>query len=232
MKYIKVDSFGACLKNKELPERLKSPLTMHDDQLREYVGKYKFALTFENAVCDDYITEKLWRPLAAGTIPVYKGAPNIKDWLPDNRSAILVDEFKHPRDLAHYLNYLANDEDAYNKYLAFKSTGITNGKLLTRLRQREWGVNNLYRMSFITGFECFICDRVHKNRKMLNEKGEKQQFMADSKHYGCPKPKVYEFESSPGTEAWERDTWQFEYDEARKQARELREIIFKMSHNN
>jgi len=232
MKHIKVDSLGACLKNKELPEHLKSPLTMHDDQLREFVGKYKFALTFENAVCDDYITEKLWRPLAAGTIPVYKGAPNIKDWLPDNRSVILVDDFRHPRDLANYLNHLANDEDAYNKYLVFKSTGIKNGKLLTSLRQREWGVNNLNKMSFITGFECVICDRVHKNRKMLKEKGEKQQFVANSKHYGCPKPKVYEFESAPGTEAWERETWQFEYDEARTQARELREFIFKMSHNN
>ncbi len=124
MKYLKVDSYGACLKNKELPAHLKSPLTMHDDSLRDFVGQYKFALTFENAICDDYITEKLWRPLASGAIPVYKGAPNILEWLPEKKSVILVDDFKNPQELAKYLDFLAKNETEYNKYLSFKDQGI------------------------------------------------------------------------------------------------------------
>lgn len=227
MKHMKIDSFGACLNNRELPEHLKSPLTMHGDELKVFVGKYKFALTFENAVCDDYITEKLWRPLAAGTIPVYKGAPNIREWLPDNMSIILVDDFKHPKDLANYLNHVASNENQYNKYLNFKRNGITNEKLITRLQQREWGVNDIYKMSFITGFECFICDRLHRNFKALKRKGKRQQFVATSEHYGCPKPKVFEFDSPQNTEDWERETWHIEYDQAKNDARKLREFIFK-----
>lgn len=225
MKHINIDSYGRCLNNKELPERLKSPLTMHDDALKEFVGKYKFALTFENAICDDYITEKLWRPLAAGVIPVYKGAPNIREWLPNNTSVILVDDFKSPKDLADYLNYLASNENEYNKYLSFKRNGITNDKLLKRLRTREWGVNDFSKMSFVTGFECFICDRIHKSRKVLRENGTKLQFVANMNHYGCPKPQLYKLQSPPGTEDWERETWVIEYDEAAKQAKNIREII-------
>ena len=221
MKYMKVDSYGACLQSKELPENLKSPLTMHNDELRKFVGKYKFALTFENAICNDYITEKLWRPLAAGAIPVYKGAPNVKEWLPDDTSIILVDDFKHPRDLANYLNYVANNETEYNKYLNFKRNGINNKKLIGRLQQREWGVNDFNKMSFVTGFECFVCDRIHRNRRELRETGKRRQFVANSNHYGCPRPQVYEYESPPNTEDWERYSWQTEYDESKKNAKEL-----------
>ena len=228
MKYMPVDSYGACLNNKKMPEHLQSPLTMHDDALREFVGKYKFALTFENAVCNDYITEKLWRPIAAGTVPIYKGAPNIRQWLPDNNSVILVDDFKNPKDLADYLIYLASHEGEYNKYLSFKKTGITNGKLLKRLRQRDWGVNDFSKMSFVTGFECFICDRVHKSRKILKERGERLKFVANKKHYGCPKPQTYNFASPPNTEDWERETWQMEYDEAKNQADKIRDMVIKL----
>lgn len=227
MKYIKVDSYGACLNNKELPEHLKSPLTMHDDALREFVGQYKFALTFENAICDDYITEKLWRPLAAGAVPVYKGAPNVRHWLPDNSSVILVDDFKSPQDLARHLNEIASNEREYNKYLDFKRSGIRNQKLLTTLKTREWGVNDFSKISFVTGFECFICNRMHKNRKALTAGRDRLQFIASSKHYGCPKPRVYDYASPPRTEYWERDSWLVEYDEAKHQAKYLRSVVFK-----
>lgn len=49
---------------------------MADDTLR-LVAKYKFVLALENGICDDYITEKLWRPLIAGSVPVYVGSPTV-----------------------------------------------------------------------------------------------------------------------------------------------------------
>jgi len=49
----------------------------HQDFL-ELVSKYKFAIAMENGICNDYITEKLWRPLILGTVPITLGAPNIK----------------------------------------------------------------------------------------------------------------------------------------------------------
>jgi Glycosyltransferase family 10 (fucosyltransferase) C-term len=49
-------------------------------------------LALENQQQDDYTTEKIWGALAAGTLPVYWGAPNIKDHVPPH-SIIVVDDF-------------------------------------------------------------------------------------------------------------------------------------------
>ncbi|XP_063985954.1 alpha-(1,3)-fucosyltransferase 10 isoform X2 [Diachasmimorpha longicaudata] len=80
MKYIRVDAFGACLNNRNLPDDLRKNYIekLHSDKLKKFVGKYKFTLAFENAVCDDYITEKLWRPLIVGSVPIYYGSPTFK----------------------------------------------------------------------------------------------------------------------------------------------------------
>jgi alpha-1,3-fucosyltransferase 10 len=51
---------------------------MHHDDFWQLLSKYKFAIAFENAVCEDYITEKLWRPLILGTIPIYYGSPSVE----------------------------------------------------------------------------------------------------------------------------------------------------------
>ncbi|KAL9972349.1 hypothetical protein ACROYT_G018634 [Oculina patagonica] len=103
MKYIKIDSYGACLHNKDLPEEFKNPLTMDDKGFHDIIAKYKFTLSFENAICEDYITEKLWRPLVLGSVPIYKGSPTVLDWMPNDHSIILVDDFESPKELANFI---------------------------------------------------------------------------------------------------------------------------------
>ena len=39
----------------------------------------KFVLAFENSVCNDYVTEKIYDVFAAGVVPIYLGAPNIDE---------------------------------------------------------------------------------------------------------------------------------------------------------
>ena len=58
---------------------LREPLKgmVHEDFYR-VLAKYKFTMATENAVCDDYITEKYWRPLRAGSVPIVFGSPKIK----------------------------------------------------------------------------------------------------------------------------------------------------------
>ena len=41
----------------------------------EFSKKYKFYLAFENSNCNEYITEKFWRYLSYGLVPVAFGAP-------------------------------------------------------------------------------------------------------------------------------------------------------------
>ena len=58
---------------------LQDPIKgMSDKEFINLVSKYKFAISMENGICKDYITEKFWRPLAVGTVPITLGAPNIK----------------------------------------------------------------------------------------------------------------------------------------------------------
>ena len=51
---------------------------MNDEDFLRLMSQYRFTLAFENAIGDDYITEKLWRALIVGSVPVYLGSPSIQ----------------------------------------------------------------------------------------------------------------------------------------------------------
>ena len=227
MKYIKIDSYGKCLHNRDLPKKYANPMTMHNKGFIEFLQRYKFMISFENGICDDYITEKLYRTINVGAIPIYKGAPNVKEWLPDNHSAIVVDDFQTPKELADYIKFLDNNDEEYNKYLRYKETGITNQKLNDTLNKRQWGIDTMYKMNYVTGFECHVCDQIHRNRKLV-AKGEKPIIhTANINHYGCPKPKNYNFPSIPGSEEWEHEIWAHEYEKAKQRAKNLKSDVLK-----
>jgi len=40
--------------------------------------RYKFCIAIENSLAMDYVTEKVYDALAAGCVPIYYGAPNIR----------------------------------------------------------------------------------------------------------------------------------------------------------
>lgn len=80
MKYIDVDSYGECLNNRRMPKELSENYIskIDSDEFFNFIARYKFVIAYENAVCNDYITEKFWRPLIVGTIPIYFGSPTIR----------------------------------------------------------------------------------------------------------------------------------------------------------
>lgn len=49
----------------------------------EVLKNYQFCLCFENMKMDGYITEKIFDCFYAGTIPLYMGAPNILEYIPE-----------------------------------------------------------------------------------------------------------------------------------------------------
>lgn len=161
-----------------------------------FVARYKFHLALENGLCPDYMTEKLWRPLHQGCVPVYRGSSVVADWMPNERSAIIIDEFPTPRALAEYLLHLDENDDEYRKYLEFKSPkGVTNAGLLEALERREWGVNDMSKPNYLNGFECHVCDQ--ENARLAAERAHRkapktnrppQWKMANNSHMGCPLP--------------------------------------------
>lgn len=143
---------------------------MDEESFYKILAQYKFILAFENAICDDYITEKLWRPLKLGVVPVYYGAPNVRMWLPGNRSAIVVDPKQSPEKLAQYIKSLDKNDQEYLTYLDWKlKREVSNQRLVKELMERQWGVQDIAQDNFIDVFECMVCNRVWENNNRQNE---------------------------------------------------------------
>jgi len=62
-----------------------------DDKL-EILGGSRYAMAIENAAYPGYVTEKIFDAFRAGTVPVYLGAPDIADFVPED---CFVDYRKH-----------------------------------------------------------------------------------------------------------------------------------------
>ncbi len=77
------------------------------------IARYRFTLAFENAIERDYVTEKFYDPLLAGSVPVYLGAPNIEEFAPADGCYINAADFSGPAELAEYLRALDHDEARY-----------------------------------------------------------------------------------------------------------------------
>lgn len=225
MKHIKVDSYGACLHNKDLPKHLQDMSSgMNHDEFLKIVAQYKFTLAFENSVCEDYITEKLWRPLTVGSIPIYFGAPNVQDWLPNEESAILVDNFNGPLELAQFIKKLNADDGKYNEYLLHKlNATIVNENLLSALEQRNWGIeaDAFTKGNFVERFECFLCDRIHVLNMVQRHGFDSIIYTATEDHYGCPPPRTSgNFDTK---ESW----WNEQYRNAQVEAYVLKTLVDK-----
>ena len=132
-KYMKVHSFGRCEHNKEETSGGGGKRGKKIDILQTY----KFSLAFENSETDDYISEKFFGSLQAGSVPVYIGAPNIKFFAPDcgkfgpgkpwkSRAVIWAGDYDFDaKKLAEYLLYLDGNDTAYNEYLQWKVEGYS-----------------------------------------------------------------------------------------------------------
>src|SRR5262249_35255071 len=107
-------SYGTFMQNRSLATDLGRPSKL------ETIARYKFTLSFENACARDYVTEKFFDPLVAGSVPVYLGAPNVEDFAPGHHCFINVAEFPDPSKLANHLKALAEDVEAYRSFFAWK----------------------------------------------------------------------------------------------------------------
>lgn len=109
-----IDSYGKFLNTIQLTSDKGNSTKM------EIIKKYKFVIAFENALYPDYVTEKFFDPLLAGTVPIYYGAPNIDEFTPGNNCFIDVRGYKKPKDLADHINSYLNDENLYSSLYAWR----------------------------------------------------------------------------------------------------------------
>ncbi|XP_055592884.1 alpha-(1,3)-fucosyltransferase 10 [Uranotaenia lowii] len=169
-KHISIDSYGSCLHNKSLPDGiLIEPKTALDiKNYFDFVSMYKFVIVYQDMVCEDYIIDKFWKALSLGIVPIYFGAPNIRKYLPNPDSAILIDDFKSPAEMAKFIIKIANDKDLYNSFLSHKILNmlpISNQLLVeTVFKDDIYFVRNR-RTRTIAEFECHVCAEAAIGRK-------------------------------------------------------------------
>ena len=81
--------------------------------------KYKFYLSFENAICNDYVTEKAFNALKLNTIPVMFGGGDYDKILPPN-SYIDALQYPDPSDLANHLYFLLQNQDSFKSHFTWR----------------------------------------------------------------------------------------------------------------
>ena len=124
-RHIKIDIIGKCGDDSGCKWR---------NNCHDVFKKYKFYLSFENAFCTDYITEKLWYRMEEGIVPIVLGGADYKAHLPAH-SYIDVRDFASPKALAEYLHKLDNNDDLYNAYFVWRQNytckpGVPNTNIL------------------------------------------------------------------------------------------------------
>ena len=81
---------------------------------------YKFVIVYENTKnIPGYITEKIFDAFSAGCVPVYWGASNVSQHIPEN-AFIAREDFKNNAQLYAFLENMS--EERYNEYLAHIQT--------------------------------------------------------------------------------------------------------------
>ena len=85
---------------------------------------YLFYLSFENSLCQDYVTEKLFKILEMDVVPVVRGGigQEYSRIAKGNRWYIDSNEFNSPKALALYLLYLKEHTEKYVEYFNNKNT--------------------------------------------------------------------------------------------------------------
>ncbi|XP_062858632.1 4-galactosyl-N-acetylglucosaminide 3-alpha-L-fucosyltransferase 9-like [Trichomycterus rosablanca] len=121
---------------------------IEDKDYQHILPSCKFYLAFENSVYKDYLTEKLFNPLKAGTVPVVLGPPreNYEEFLPAD-SFIHVDDFPSPRELAERLKFLDQNQEEYERYFSWRKHYMA--------QETVFGLENA----------CRVCDHVKRHKE-------------------------------------------------------------------
>ncbi|KAJ8955768.1 hypothetical protein NQ318_008642 [Aromia moschata] len=115
-RHIKVDVYGHCGNITCLKQNSEKCYRFLEEN-------YKFYLSFENSICKDYVTEKMYNILQKNLVPiVYGGADYEKNTPP--HSVIDVKKFKTVKELAEYINFLDKNPEEYLKYFEWKNRFI------------------------------------------------------------------------------------------------------------
>lgn len=173
MKFIQIDNYGNCGNNIiHLPEHIIKIQNSNKKDLKDrgsynweqgklsLSSEYLFTIAIENSINYDYITEKLWHPLICGSVPIYLGAPNIKDWLPCKRNCIIdLTEFKTPKQAAEYIKLVSMNKTLYESYHQWRNEPLNDNFI---------NIINYFQKMDNYSLDCLVCHLSHQVSKGNN----------------------------------------------------------------
>ena len=155
--YFEVDIYGKC-----------GTLTCHRFNKKcNNLGNYWFHFSFEDSLCPDYLTEKVYKKMNQNVLLVVFNGAELNKFLPPH-SVIDANSFATADDLANYLIYLTKNPLEYVKYFWWKKFYYTQSS--ARL--------NYYK----------ICSAI--NKSSLKNTRESYTNMTAWFFEGCSEPKI------------------------------------------
>lgn len=134
-KYIDVDIYGKCGNFNCYPAQ-------SEICYEEVLQKYKFYLSFENAICKDYVTEKFFNVFNYDIVPIVFGGANYSKIAPEG-TFIDATKYLTPKDLAKTLLKIGKNEALYRNILLKKQ---------------------LFK-SYLDPWMCRLCQKLHSGGK-------------------------------------------------------------------
>lgn len=145
-KYVPVDIFGGCGPF-QCPK--DGPTGMSDLSCYEHVEQnYKFYLSFENSLCNEYVTEKFFMPLQYAVVPITLGKANYSSFAPPH-SFINAMEYS-PKQLADFLLLLDSNDNLYAEYFRWKNDYIVHNSFEEMTKEAY----------------CKLCDKLHNDDRI------------------------------------------------------------------
>jgi len=116
---LKIDTYGEC-GSLELPK--PEDHSSYLDSYKTIAKDYKFYLSLENSLCQEYVTEKFFNAMDSGMIPVVNGGLSKEDYrsIAPPHSYIHVDDYDTPKDLMEELVAIAKNDTLYQSYFWWK----------------------------------------------------------------------------------------------------------------
>jgi len=110
--YLQIDTYGPC-------GDLACPIGTDVQSCLDYIAEnYKFVLTFERYICDDFVTKRFFDVLRRPTVPIVFGGADYESIAPPNS---FIDALKmYPKQLASHLKLLDDNTRLYNRHLKWK----------------------------------------------------------------------------------------------------------------
>jgi len=156
MDHVGVDSYGSCLHNTD--DTAGAHTHNSFDLLMARSSSHKFCLAFDKQQTVGYISERLPLAYRSGCVPVYWGRGDADDYEPGPHSYINANNFKGPKELAEYLNYLDKNDTALEEYFKWKKHPLSPAYL-----------------EYVKHTHCAsICNLCVKVAEMRKERGQSQ----------------------------------------------------------